>query len=279
MTVLLRMITMDLVVHYGSLLRVRTSTWGVFEWYWYIRDGPIPLIIGLFVEYSILFQVLGTLLIAVNRATSMAMPHKYEKIWGFYTWHFIGGTAVIPLLYCIPSFTASSFFARFGWGYYIPYTLQNNSIGQFFDDVYFPICVAIVALTLLVNAYTGIKLFAYTKKLKKRELTFHIATLGQFIAQLINTAELILVNTLNINEYYMVFQFQPVCADIANFMPLWFLLLISEETRKMVTGKLTKADMNTTMTAGVSVVDSGKQNWGSQRRIQPNSRSMYGNKE
>ncbi|CAJ0585144.1 unnamed protein product, partial [Mesorhabditis spiculigera] len=227
----------DLVAHYSFMFRVRIPTWGFFEVFWYVREGFFPGLVSWMSEYCIMFQYLGTLLIALNRATALAFPYKYVKIWGPYTWHYIGITALIPLIYRAPSFTATSKFYRLGWGLYIPHTTENGDFAVSVQKGYYPICGVVIVLTLLVNLYTAFKLFTYTKAMHKRELRFHITTLAQFSAQLINTLELILVNTIYLNESYVIFLLQPIFADIANFLPLWVLLLISEETRLMVAGR------------------------------------------
>ncbi|CAJ0935896.1 unnamed protein product, partial [Mesorhabditis belari] len=73
-------ITNDISLHYTMLIRIRLPTWGVHEWYRYIMTGFFPLILaylnGVFME----IQVLGTFLIASNRATAVAFPRGYEKV-------------------------------------------------------------------------------------------------------------------------------------------------------------------------------------------------------
>ncbi|CAJ0585120.1 unnamed protein product, partial [Mesorhabditis spiculigera] len=201
--------------HFQKIFLVFTANTGVF-----------PGVVSWLSEYSILLQMLGTLLTALNRATALAFPTKYMNIWGPYTWHYIGITALIPFIYRAPSFTATSHFLRLGWGYYIPYTIENGEFAVLIKEAYYPACGITIFLTLLVNTYTSVKLFSYTKKLKQREL--------------VNTIALICVNTMDLDNNYVIFFLQPIFADIANFLPLWFLLLISEETRAMVSGKLAR---------------------------------------
>ncbi|CAJ0585146.1 unnamed protein product, partial [Mesorhabditis spiculigera] len=120
---------------------------------------------------------------------------------------------------------------------YLPNTEDHLAFTIAMQQCYYPICGVLIFLTLLVNLYTAYKLFTHTKALTKRELRFHITTLAQFAAQMVNTIELLVVNALRVDDSYIVFRMQPTIADITNLLPLWVLLLLSEETRIMVTGK------------------------------------------
>ncbi|CAJ0918247.1 unnamed protein product, partial [Mesorhabditis belari] len=187
----------DLLMHYSLLFRIRLPTWGVYEFFWNVQEGVIPAILAVGYMFSVLFQELGTLLIAINRATSLTFPQHYEWFWSRYTWHTCIGCTLFCSLYTGPVFTDSSFFYRASWGYYIPYTLNQSPLTQALDNGYFPLCLSIVFICFLVNIYTCIRLYFHSRSMQRainrREMAFHVLTVFQFIMQAVNTGDMVLV--------------------------------------------------------------------------------------
>ncbi|CAJ0580444.1 unnamed protein product, partial [Mesorhabditis spiculigera] len=243
--------TNDLFNHYSQLFRTRLPTWGVNEWFWYVQVGVLPTTCGLIQSFSLQFQVLGTLLIAANRASSLAYPSKYEKFWSINTWRLLAAIALYCVIYSSPGVTNKYTYNRDSWGYYIPVTRRYNQVTTIMDKVVFPLCISYTFLALVLNIYTGYKLLTYSHKmgkpLSRRERVFHFATLLQFFVQLLNTGDLIITKTQKMSDFWVFFEFQPVFMDLCNFVPIWFLLLISAETRTIVRGKGTGREMAVTV--------------------------------
>ncbi|CAJ0952213.1 unnamed protein product, partial [Mesorhabditis belari] len=109
-------ILQDLILHYVILFRIRLPTWGVHEWYWFLRTGFFPSALGYLNGLCVQLQVIGTLLIAINRATSLAFPHHYDKdllmhysllfrirlpTWGVYEFFWNVQEGVIPAILAV----------------------------------------------------------------------------------------------------------------------------------------------------------------------------------
>ncbi|CAJ0944838.1 unnamed protein product, partial [Mesorhabditis belari] len=73
------LITNDMVSFLAQLFDVRLPTWGVHEWYFYIKEGPVPTILNYLSTVTLMIQSFGTLLVAINRATSLMFPVHYER--------------------------------------------------------------------------------------------------------------------------------------------------------------------------------------------------------
>ncbi|CAJ0564233.1 unnamed protein product, partial [Mesorhabditis spiculigera] len=71
------LITNDIFTFLFQLFDVRLPTWGVHEWYLDLREGLWPTILNYGATVTLMVQSFGTLLIAVNRFTSLVMPLRF----------------------------------------------------------------------------------------------------------------------------------------------------------------------------------------------------------
>ncbi|CAJ0580003.1 unnamed protein product, partial [Mesorhabditis spiculigera] len=154
------------------------------------NTGPIPLLLRISYAFAFKYQVLGTLLVALNRASAIAKPQVYDK--------------------------------------------------ELYSLAFIPLCTFIVVLTLFVNLYTGIRLYTYgrtatrSQRLSRQENTFHMTTMAQFLVQMLNAIDSVITATQDMDAYWFFFHFAPVFSDVSNFLPIWFLLVVSPDTRNIV---------------------------------------------
>ncbi|CAJ0587568.1 unnamed protein product, partial [Mesorhabditis spiculigera] len=121
------LITNDIFTFLFQLFDVRLPTWGVHEWYLDLREGLWPTILNYGATVTLMVQSFGTLLIALNRFTSLVMPLRYERLWKRVTYPCCVAVVVIPCVLSINCLFVRSEFIRLSWGYYIPNT--NISVG------------------------------------------------------------------------------------------------------------------------------------------------------
>ncbi|CAJ0916842.1 unnamed protein product, partial [Mesorhabditis belari] len=112
----------DLVVWAVQYLELRLPTWGVNEWlYSGIQTGFVPYLIYYLAVFTFLTQYLGTLLVAVNRASALYQPTAYEKIWLRITWPLLFSIILFAgISSCLIFFVVDFYFYRVIWGYYLP---------------------------------------------------------------------------------------------------------------------------------------------------------------
>ena len=65
------------------MISMRLPWWGVFSFYNAITSGIVPTIIHFLMQTVAYVQNMGNIMIAINRVTSIAMPHSYERV-GFW---------------------------------------------------------------------------------------------------------------------------------------------------------------------------------------------------
>ncbi|CAJ0947325.1 unnamed protein product, partial [Mesorhabditis belari] len=229
----------DLLGSVFYLLTLRLPGWGICTFYSHISTGLIPTLLYYFTAYFQAAHYLGTMLIALNRASAAISPSAFEKIWSgrqtplVLTLIFL----VIPQIYISfkLAFNGAQFINDHSF-FYIATDLSNSDKMLMLFYMGFCALIAFVA-----NVYTSWRLFLHYRrepKTNRLDLHFQCFSLITFcfeIAQII--AQLFVQNIIAIpfEIVFYIMEAMPILSDLSLLAPIWFMLLVSNEARKALT--------------------------------------------
>ncbi|CAJ0582691.1 unnamed protein product, partial [Mesorhabditis spiculigera] len=151
--------------------------------------------------------------------------------WGVHEWYYYIQWGVIPLvLQFVSCYTSVVQFLS------APVIAANRAHAlaspHSYDRDYFMhigplywLCGACILLALLLNLFTSFMLYRFSRqnqKLERVELRFHVATMIQFVCQVLNGAEIIITGCVELEgDWWMLFEFSPIFSDLNSFVPFW----------------------------------------------------------